>query len=95
PWSKVMLSGVLTRTLRDEPVFSDDTLKEALLRNPIASKLTITQPPRWVRQPETIDSFKSSVSFAFEDPDGSHLKSLLRSTLFMFGAPVSAKRWVD
>ena len=95
PWSKIILSGVFARTHRDEPVYSGETLREALLRNPAISRLNITQYPRWVRPSEFIDGFKSSISFAFEDPDGSNLKSLLKTNLFMFGAPVRAKRWVE
>ncbi|KAI0311491.1 hypothetical protein OF83DRAFT_1033859, partial [Amylostereum chailletii] len=95
PWSKIILSGVFTRSLPDDPVFSDETLQEALIRNPQVAKLNITQPPRWIRPANTIEGLKSSVSFAFEDPDGSHLKSLLKTTLYMFGAPVRTKRWVD
>lgn len=95
PWSKIILSGVFARTHRDEPVYTGETLREALLRNPAISRLNITQNPRWVRPSEFIDGFKSSISFAFEDPDGSNLKSLLKTNLFMFGAPVRAKRWVE
>jgi len=95
PWSKIILSGVFARTLRDEPVYSGETLYEALLRNPAITRLNITQKPRWVRPSEFIDGFKSSITFAFEDPDGSNLKSLLKTNLFMFGAPVRAKRWVE
>ncbi|KAG2062428.1 hypothetical protein BDR04DRAFT_1165271 [Suillus decipiens] len=46
------------------------------------------QNPRWTCPAEFIDGFKSSITFAFEDPDGSDLKSLLKTNLFMFGAPV-------
>ncbi|KAG1770098.1 hypothetical protein EDD22DRAFT_731461, partial [Suillus occidentalis] len=95
PWSKIILSGVFARTHRDEPVYTGETLREALLRNPAISRLNITQNPRWVRPSEFIDGFKLSISFAFEDPDRSNLKSLLKTNLFMFGAPVRAKRWVE
>lgn len=95
PWSKIILSGVFTRMNRDEPTFTDEMLREVLLRNPAISCLNITQNPRWIRPPELIDGFKSSISFAFEDPDGSVLKSVLKTNLFMFGAPVRTKRWVE
>jgi len=95
PWSKIILSGVFACTHQDEPVYTGETLREALLCNPAISRLNIMQNPRWVRPAEFIDGFKSSITFAFEDPDGSNLKSLLKTNLFMFGAPVHAKHWVE
>ncbi|KAG2068785.1 hypothetical protein BDR04DRAFT_939154, partial [Suillus decipiens] len=95
PWSKIILSGVFARMHRDEPVYSGETLHEALLRNPAIYRLNITQNPRWVCPSEFIDGFKLSISFAFEDPDRSNLKSLLKTNLFMFDAPVRAKKWVE
>jgi hypothetical protein len=96
-WSKIVLGGVIARVSEGEEVFSDEVLLEALLRNPQIKNLKITQAPRWVRCPHEITGFKSSVSFAFEDPDGSIRSSLLKSKtpIFMFGAPVTAKRWVN
>jgi hypothetical protein len=97
PWSKVVLGGVIARVAQREEVFSEEILLEVLLRNPQIKHLKITQTPRWVRRPQEISGFKSSVSFAFEDPDGSIHSALLKSKtpIFMFGAPVSIKRWVD
>ena len=62
---------------------------------PIVSKLTITQAPSWIRPPDQIQGLKSSVTFAFEDPDGSLVKEVLKTQFFMFGAPVPTKRWID
>jgi hypothetical protein len=95
PWSKVTLRAVYARDAPSSNVYSDDDLLNALMANPIMSRIKITQAPRWVRRPEDIDGFKSSISFAFEDPDGQLSKLLLRTQLFMFGAPVRAKRWED
>jgi hypothetical protein len=95
PWSKVTLRAVYARDTPSSNVYTNDDLLAALMANPIISKLKITQPPRWVRRPEDIDGFKSSISFAFEDPDGQLIKLLLKTQLFMFGSPVRAKRWED
>ncbi|KAI5821977.1 hypothetical protein K523DRAFT_188176, partial [Schizophyllum commune Tattone D] len=52
------------------------------------------QRGRWVRPAESI-GWRSSIVFAFEDPDGSALKSLLKAKIFMFGLPIHVKRWVE
>lgn len=85
PWLKVVLSGVLTHQLYSDPVFLPESLLEALLQNLTISDLRITQPSRWVRPLNNIDGFHSSFSFAFEDKDGSAIKTLLNMPLFMFG----------
>ncbi|CUA75631.1 Muscle M-line assembly protein unc-89 [Rhizoctonia solani] len=95
PWSKLMLSSVFARDFSDDPVYSNEMLHEALIRNTAITNLKITQKPRWVRPPQEIKGFRSSIVFAFEDPDGSIAKSLLRAQIFMFGSPVRVKRWVD
>ncbi|KAH7314021.1 hypothetical protein B0J17DRAFT_751197 [Rhizoctonia solani] len=71
PWSKIMLLSVFARVRSEDPVYSNEVLYEALTRNPAIANLKITQKPRWVRPPEEIKGFKSSIVFAFEDPDGS------------------------
>ena len=57
--------------------------------------LVLTQPPSWIRPPKNIEGMKSSVTIAFEDPDGSCAKDILQTQLFMFGAPVIPKCWVE
>ena len=103
-WSKLVLAGVPTSaglTIRgdDSPmerVASEDDILESLLKNEKIKNLTITQNPRWLRPAEDIQNkFRSSISFAFVDPDGSTAKNLLRSELYIFGARVRAKRWEE
>ena len=94
-WSKVVLAGVLAREVPDGPVFSNEDLLDSLSDMPIVSKLTVTQPPSWIRPSDQIQGLKSSVTFAFEDPDGSLIKEVLKTQFFMFGAPVPTKRWID
>jgi hypothetical protein len=95
PWSKVTLRAVYARDMPNSNVYTNEELLASLMANPVMNKVKITQPPRWVRRPEDIDGFKSSISFAFEDPDGQMIKLLLKTQLFMFGSPVRAKRWED
>ncbi|KAJ1308147.1 hypothetical protein OPQ81_003865 [Rhizoctonia solani] len=95
PWSKLMLLSVFARSRSEDPVYSNKVLYEALIRNPAIANLKITQKPRWVCSPEEIKGFRSSIVFAFEDPDGSIAKSLLRSHIFMFGSPVRIKHWIE
>ncbi|KAL1678424.1 hypothetical protein EV122DRAFT_177551, partial [Schizophyllum commune] len=93
PWNKAVLPNVPTRDL-DGDVFSDDVIHEAMMANPIIRSLNITQRGRWVRPAESI-GWRSSIVFAFEDLDGSALKSLLKAKIFMFGTPIHVKRWVE
>ncbi|KAN0113864.1 hypothetical protein V8E52_007336, partial [Russula decolorans] len=53
----------------------------------------ITQKPSWVRSPSSLTTgTSSSLSIAFEDPDGSQLKSLLSiRQLYLFGARAKAR----
>ena len=95
PWSKLILASVLTRRTPNGDIFSDKLLLEMLSLNPIIKKLTITQQPRWIWPPTAISGLKSSISFAFEDPDGTILKHLLKTRIFMFGAPVKPQKWHD
>jgi hypothetical protein len=88
PWSKVTLRAVYAHDTPSSSVYSNDDLLASLMANPVIAKLKITQAPRWVRRPEDIDGFKSSISFAFKDPDGQLIKQILKTQLFMFGSPV-------
>ena len=72
-WSRVTLSHVYTGKGPDSPALSPEAIHEELnTHNPNYATLVIRQLPSWVHNP---DSFKdgqvSSISFAFEDPDGS------------------------
>ncbi|KAL1711239.1 hypothetical protein EV715DRAFT_177919, partial [Schizophyllum commune] len=95
PWSRVHLAGVLARESLDGTVIPDDILLQELLdNNPFLRTIRLTQGPHWIRNPENI-GFKSSLSFAFEDPDGSIIKDVLKRKIFMFGEEIRAKRWVE
>jgi len=52
------------------------------------------QKPSWVRPPPSYKAGSSSLVFAFEDPDGSRLKSLLTARyLYAFGTRSTVKKW--
>ncbi|KAF8525463.1 hypothetical protein BU17DRAFT_83629 [Hysterangium stoloniferum] len=87
PWSKITLTNVLTRSYPGEEVFSEETLLEEVMANPSLQSLKITQPPRFIRPADRIDGYKSSVVLAFEDADGSLLKTLLGTHTRLFIAP--------
>ncbi|KAG9118407.1 hypothetical protein FRC07_007093 [Ceratobasidium sp. 392] len=93
PWSKLMVSSVIARDRQGSPTYSESSVYESLLLNPAFSDLVTTRPPRWVRNPNSITKAHSSLTFSFEDANGSIARSLLRTPLFIFGAPVSLKRW--
>lgn len=96
-WSKVMLSHVCTGYLSavgDRAVFSPETLLDEFKHsNPDFADLVFMQQPSWVKVPSTITTEKLSISFAFEDADGSRLNKLLKAPLFMFANRVQARRW--
>ena len=86
-WSRMTLSHVYTGKETHSAMFGPSDIHEELTNNnPNYAALTIRQPPRWVRNPETfVDGQVSSISFAFEDPDGSVLRKLSGTTLTAFG----------
>ena len=56
------------------------------MNNPNYALLTIRQLPSWLRNPRTFkDGQISSISFAFEDHDGSTARRLAGTTLTAFG----------
>ncbi|KAI5115424.1 hypothetical protein M0805_003460 [Coniferiporia weirii] len=91
-WAKVILGRVIMRDSPAHPLFTDAQLLDGLSVNPHFLTLHLTQLPRWLRRPESISSDRSSITFAFEDPDGSLLQQFCARPLFLFGAP-SAGNW--
>ena len=63
--------------------------------NPTYAALTIMQKPSWVHPPTSYTPGSvSSLSVAFEDPDGSKLKVLLAEHyLYAFGNRASVHKW--
>ncbi|KAG8702750.1 hypothetical protein FRC08_003261 [Ceratobasidium sp. 394] len=96
PWSKLLVSRVPARLEPSSPTFTEAEILTSFLHlNPSVSALKITRSPRWIRNPASITGVHSSFTFSFEDPDGSLARSLAKSSLFVFGAPVHLKRWTD
>ncbi|KAL1741294.1 hypothetical protein HDZ31DRAFT_45748, partial [Schizophyllum fasciatum] len=50
--------------------------------------------PSWIRPDEQV-RFRTSLSIAFEDPEGTVIKEVLRRKVFLFGEEVRPKRWVE
>ena len=98
-WSKILLNGVPTRASNDSgsvgPASSDLCHTILVQINPSYTSLTITQKPSWVCPPFFYSSNSvSSLFFAFEDPDGTKLKSLLAEHyLYSFGHRAQVKKW--
>ncbi|EUC60728.1 hypothetical protein RSOL_362090, partial [Rhizoctonia solani AG-3 Rhs1AP] len=95
PWCKVHLAGICARDDPDHPVASDEILRQSLQLNPALQAINITIQPTWLKKPESIVGTHSSVVVAFEDPDGSVERMLLKSELFTFGEAVTVKKWYD
>jgi len=78
-WSKILINGVPTGASNDRSPLTPDECHAALAAsNPSYAALSITQKPSWVRPPSSyLPGAVSSLSVAFEDPDGSKLKVIL------------------
>jgi hypothetical protein len=96
-WSRMTLSHVFTGKDSDSPAFSPEAIHEELSTyNPTYSLLTIRQLPSWIRNPKNFsDGQISSITFAFEDPDGSKARQLAGSSLTAFGnLRCTLKTWI-
>jgi hypothetical protein len=96
-WSKLLLHNVWTGKTDRVPAHSPDEIhRELIAHNPVYRELTITQKPSWVKNPEKFTSARSSVCFAFEDPDGKICSTLSRShkVLYLFGDRSPIKSWL-
>jgi hypothetical protein len=96
-WSRVTVSYVYSGKEPSSSAHSSSALQqEFAAHNPAYASLTIRQAPSWTRDPASFrDGQHSSVSFAFEDPDGSIANSLAGVPFTAFGnlnCPV--KLWV-
>ncbi|KAJ8695574.1 hypothetical protein PTI98_008164 [Pleurotus ostreatus] len=83
-WSKAVCSRVPSMGF-DGHYWDSKALDVLLRRNPIIKNLKITQEPRFVSNPAEGLPPVAPVVFAFEDPDGSKLKELLKTPIFMDG----------
>ncbi|KAF4596364.1 hypothetical protein EYR38_007744 [Pleurotus pulmonarius] len=92
-WSKAVCSRVPSMGF-DGHYWDSKALGVLLRRNPIIKNLKITQEPRFVSNPAEGLPPVAPVVFAFEDPDGSKLKELLKTPIFMDGrhTPVPRSR---
>jgi len=97
-WSRVTLSHVYTGMEEtDSCAYSPEEIHEELTtHNPSYVALTIRQLPSWVRNPESFRAEQvSSISFTFEDSDGTQARQLLGSTLTAFGnLRCNIKAWI-
>ena len=95
-WSRLLLNRVPTGLTDDHGAYTPDTCHKALVaENPSYASLHITQRPSWVKNPTSYNSGSmSSLSFAFEDLDGSlTLKLLSEKELYIFGNVATIKKW--
>ncbi|CCO34949.1 hypothetical protein BN14_09060 [Rhizoctonia solani AG-1 IB] len=92
-WTKLLVSSVPARLSAQAPVFTEADVAISLNRNPVLRDINQPRPVRWIRNPANITGAHSSVVLTIEDPDGSIARRLLKTPLFIFGAPVTVKRW--
>ena len=96
-WSRMTLSHVHSGKETKSPTHSPTTLHEELIENnPRYAALTIRQLPNWIRNPGTFkDGQISSISFVFEDPDGTLAQQLSGTSLTAFGnLRCTLKTWI-
>ncbi|KAF7419271.1 hypothetical protein PC9H_001858 [Pleurotus ostreatus] len=91
-WSKAVCSRVPSMGF-DGHYWDSKALGVLLRRNPVIKNLKITQEPRFVSNPADGLPPVAPVVFAFEDPDGSKLKELLKTPIFMDGRHTPVHPW--
>ena len=95
-WSKITINGVPTGASPTRTPYTPEECHMALAAiNPTYASLQITQKPSWVRPPTSYPhGSASSLSVAFEDPDGTKMKALLAERyLYAFGNRSTVKKW--
>jgi hypothetical protein len=95
-WSRILINGIPTGVSDRRGPYSPSECHAALaVDNPVYRTLRLTQSPSWVRKPDSYSpGSSSSLVLAFEDPDGSALRTLLAGrSLYAFGHEGDIKRW--
>ena len=95
-WSKISINGVPTGASPTRTPYTPEECHAALAAiNPTYASLQITQKPSWVRPPSSYShGSASSLSVAFEDPDGTKMKALLAERyLYAFGNRATVQKW--
>src|SRR5712675_165487 len=95
-WSKILINGVPTGKSQSWEPYNPDECHQALLENnPAYVSLTIMQKTSWVKAPFSYKAnTASSLAVAFEDPDGTKLKSIIEGRhLYTFGTRLNTKKW--
>jgi hypothetical protein len=95
-WSKISINGVPTGVSNQCAAYDPAECHKALTStNPSYTHLTVMQQPSWVCSPSSYSEHAvSSLSVAFEDPDGSKLKAMLvERYLYIFGTRATMKKW--
>jgi hypothetical protein len=95
-WSKLTINNIPTGKTETQGAHTPEECHNTLLaENPAYASLIITQKPSWVRDPSTYRSgTSSSLTFSFEDLDGTGAQALLQTKqLFAFGQMGIVKRW--
>jgi hypothetical protein len=95
-WSKISINGVPTSVSNKHVAYTPTECHDALTSiNPLYAQLTVTQRHSWVRTPTSYhEGAISSLSVAFEDPDGSNLETMLTEQyLYINGTRATVKKW--
>jgi hypothetical protein len=95
-WSKISINGVPTGASNECSTYTHAENHESLkLNNPAYASLTVTQRPSWVRPPTSYTTGSVfSLSLAFEDPDGSKLRTILAECyLYIHGHRATIRKW--
>ena len=97
-WSKLLVNSIPTGVTGDSVAHTPAVIHDQLLKENLSyCCLRIMQLPTWVWRPDLYGpGSSSSITFAFEDPDGSLLTSLLSSRFFfLFGVQSTLRKWIN
>ncbi|KAF7440425.1 hypothetical protein PC9H_000770 [Pleurotus ostreatus] len=93
-WSKLVCSRVPAHDPEGQP-WEPVALGVMLRRNPILKNTQFTQEPRFVTNPIEGLPTQSPIVFAFEDPDGTRARAIMKTPIYMGGVLCPTRLWKE
>ena len=94
-WTRFAVHGVPAWDDDGLTIFGPDAILEEARTMPGLKKATFAMQPRWLKQPEEINTNYSTITFAVSDLDGAITNTLLNNRAALFGKEVTVRRWID
>ena len=92
-YARILVNRVPVIPNDDGSLASSEQLHEELSHNPGYQGLTILSMPRWLKADVSLDAAHASITFAFLDEDGSHMRSFLSHPPSLFGERTKCKKF--